>query len=171
MPNYIAATAYFGVPGGYWTTHNFAVTMSHMNAALTEAERWKAVGVLLADARRRCGLSKRRAAVAAGIAEITWRNLEKGEQQVARGIVRPVSPRDDTLYRAAVAVELDPAELFSVAERPYTEPPPPPAKEGTGLTADDRLRLDDLADRVARIEARLDDQLAHSQLGKNPPAA
>lgn len=88
-----------------------------------EAARWVAVGERLGEARRARRLTKRAAASRAGFSEITWRNLEQGARQAAPGVLIPVSPRDETLEAAARAVDIDPAELFELAQRPYTELP------------------------------------------------
>lgn len=90
-----------------------------MTEADDEAAIWKTVGERLGAAREALRLTKREAARRAGFSEITWRNLEAGERQAAPGVVVPMSPRDDTLASAAVAVELDPAEIFELVGRPY----------------------------------------------------
>lgn len=87
-----------------------------------ELARWEAVGAKLSEARRARRLTKRAAAARAGFSEITWRNLEQGARQVAPGVMVPVSPKDETLEAAARAVDLDPGELFALAQRAYMEP-------------------------------------------------
>ena len=107
-----------------------------------EFARWKAVGWQLGNARRLKKLSKRRAADAAGISDITWRTLESGVRQLAPGVLLPASPRDETLEAAARAVDLDPAGIFELAGREYvagdTDVAQPPAS---------------LNERVSRLES------------------
>lgn len=86
---------------------------------MANVEDWKAVGRLLNQARMRKHLSKREAARKAGFAEITWRQLEDGERQIARGVTVPVSPRDGTLVAACRAVGADPAEAFLLVGRAF----------------------------------------------------
>lgn len=97
-----------------------------------EARVWRQVGARLGEERRRRGLSKRAAAARAGFSEITWRQLEAGERQVSKEVKVPVSPKDETLVAAALAVMIDPAELFAMAGRSWE----PPTDHGTDYNAE-----------------------------------
>ncbi len=77
------------------------------------------MGMKLERARQQRGLSKRAAAHLAGLSEVTWRQLESGKKQVAPSVVVEVSPRDDTLVAAAMAVGIDPAVVLAAAGRNY----------------------------------------------------
>lgn len=96
-------------------------------------------------------LSKRAAARAAGFSDITWRNLESGERQIAKGVTVDPSPRDDTLLAACQAVSADPQTVFAAAGRPlpdYAEEP------GSGLAGIHQLEPED-QELVAAIVDRL----------------
>lgn len=80
------------------------------------------MGARLQNARTSKGLSKRRAAELAGFNEAVWRQLEEGERSVS-GVMVAVNPRDETLAAAAIAVGLDPADLFAIAGREYRRRP------------------------------------------------
>lgn len=117
MSNDRAVSAYIGVGQPVWTTHNFAATMQGV-----EPGEWASqVGVLFKRARGR--RSKREVARLAGFSDLTWSQLESGERRVARGVVLPVSPRDETLLAAAEAVGLDPALVMKAAGRTYVPTP------------------------------------------------
>lgn len=57
----------------------------------------------------------REAARRADISDTRWRQLEKGSQQVAKGIHVPVQPKPETAAKAARAVGADPAEGLRLA--------------------------------------------------------
>ena len=119
------------------------------------ADQWKVVGARLGQARRSLRLSKRGAALRAGFSEITWRQLEAGERQIAREVTTPVNPRDDTLAAAARAVNLDPAELFDLAGRDYdpsTIDLDAPALGPSEWQAAISARLDSLEEEVRRLK-------------------
>lgn len=118
-----------------------------------EASTWKAVGAELGRAREALKLSKRAAANRAGFSEITWRQLEDGEKQIARNLKVPVSPKDETLAAAAEAVMLDPATLFELVGRTYDAPgfDQPPLPSVAELAA----RIDAIDTKLERIEEAL----------------
>ena len=119
------------------------------------ADQWKAVGARLGQARRSLRLSKRGAAQRAGFSEITWRQLEAGERQIARDVTTPVNPRDDTLAAAARAVNLDPAELFDIAGRDYDATMielDAPAIDASEWQAAISARLESLEEEVRRLK-------------------
>lgn len=91
-----------------------------------DAESAVAVGKELGRARRALRISKREAARRAGVAEITWRQYEDGQRQIAPGQFVPVNPRDEKLEAAAGAVGLDPKPLFELAGRLYDGATPEP---------------------------------------------
>lgn len=118
------------------------------------ADQWKAVGARLGQARRSLRLSKRGAAQRAGFSEITWRQLEAGQRQIARDVTTPVNPRDDTLAAAARAVNLDPAELFDLAGRDYDPTmiePDAPATDASDWRAAISARIESLEEEVRRL--------------------
>jgi hypothetical protein len=100
-------------------------------------------------------LSKRGAAQRAGFSEITWRQLEAGERQIARDVTTPVNPRDDTLAAAARAVNLDPAELFELVDRKFDPAliEVDAAPVGSDWQAAIIARLDSLEEEVRRLTA------------------
>lgn len=106
---------------------------------------WIDVGQRLGTARRQLRISKREAARRAGFSDGQWRVLEAGRRIVAKGIVVPPNPKDETLQGAAEAVGIDPAELFRLVGRDFVAgaTPPPPAN-GTDPS--------DLARRVGDLE-------------------
>lgn len=102
-----------------------------------DARRERAMGELLADARRTAGLSIRRAAKVSGIPQLLWADMERGE----RSDGGRVGADDRTVGRAAAAVGIDAAGLFGALGRtPTPEATPVPV----GLAA-----------TVAQLEARL----------------
>lgn len=98
-----------------------------------DSETWRAgPGAMLRSAREARRYSKRKAANLAGISEGLWRQLENGERPITAGVSVPVTPRDDTLLAAALAVGVDPAALFTAAGRP---PPPQPPEADVQIAA------------------------------------
>lgn len=85
-----------------------------------EPDQWKrAVGSKFANARKARGMSKREAARTAGFDEAVWRQIEEGWRRVS-GVQVPANPRDENLAAAALAVGLDPAEIFEAVGRTWT---------------------------------------------------
>lgn len=126
---------------------------------MDEAERWRAVGERLRQAREAIhpAVSKREAARRAGFAEITWRQLEAGERQIAKGLKVPMSATDSTVISAARALKIDPAELFEILGREYKgSPEPPPATDGAVSSE----WVDAVEARLNRLEESVDAVLA-----------
>lgn len=112
---------------------------------------WSQVGALLGEARRRKRLSKRAAARAAGVADITWRQLESGRKQVEKGLFLDPSPRDETLLACARAVGAEVSEVFAAAGRPAppdTEPAVDWGQELDQLHPEDRAQVQSLIERL-----------------------
>lgn len=76
-----------------------------------ENEHQQPWGKVIDEARRRAGLSARKAAEQAGISEGRWRQIVNGYQPAGRGQVVTVEGPDDTVARMAQAVGVSPAEL------------------------------------------------------------
>lgn len=110
-----------------------------------EADRWYKVGQRLEEAREEVGISKRAAAKAAGFSETLWRQLESGERTLAKDLKVPPAPSNKNLEAAAVAVGIDPAELFALADRQYSGRVKPDENQGKDLnqrvqTLEDAIR-------------------------------
>lgn len=99
-----------------------------------DPSEWRStVGAAIKAARLAKGYSKRKAAGLAGFNEAVWRHIEEGERSQS-GVMVAVNPRDETLAAAAIAVGLDPEDVFRLAQRvsppslvvDVTEPSPPP---------------------------------------------
>jgi hypothetical protein len=129
------------------------VSVMTNDEATSEAATWKLVGAELGRAREALKLSKRAAANRAGFSEITWRQLEDGEKQIAKGLKVPVSPKDDTLAAAAEAVLLDPVVVFELAGRTYERPGIDPG--AVPSVAELAQRVDAIDAKLARIEEAL----------------
>lgn len=69
-------------------------------------EQWKAFGKQLEAQRQARGLTKRAAARLAKVSDTVWAHLEKGERQIAPGVVVPPSSRPETIVRVIGAVGL-----------------------------------------------------------------
>lgn len=121
---------------------------------MDEAAAWREVGRRLAKARQqvRPELKKRAAARKAGINEATWRHLEDGEVRT-RGGSHPPNPSNEYLEAAAIAVGIDPAEIFGIVGRVYEGPYRPP---GTSEDADLEDRVGDLEVRLSAVEETVD---------------
>lgn len=127
------------------TPHNSSV---RVGTEVNEATGWSEVGRRIRDARQRMRpeLSKRAAAKKAGINEATWRHLEDGEVRTKAG-THPPNPSNAYLEAAALAVELDPVEIFSLAGRLYDGPYTAPVVT---------TNYDGLIERMGAVEVRLD---------------
>lgn len=80
------------------------------------------VGRLLWQGRQRLRLSQRKAAESAGFSATQWRHMEAGQRPSGE----PVNPTDENLEAAALAVGLDPGEVFDAAGRSYAPTPRAP---------------------------------------------
>lgn len=88
-----------------------------------EPDEWRnRVGVLIERGRTAKGLTKRKAARAAGFDEAVWRQIEEGYRLIQGNRV-PANPRDENLEAAARVVGLDPAAVFEAAGRPFDRAP------------------------------------------------
>ena len=120
-----------------WTTQCSDVSINPVE----DKERWAIVGRRLGDARRGLGLSKRAAALAAGISEGLWRQLEAGSRSPMPGVDLAPNPRDENLIAAARAVGVAPDELFYVLGRQ-------PLPAAPGAVRDSRRSM---AEKLARL--------------------
>jgi transcriptional regulator with XRE-family HTH domain len=107
--------------------------------ATEAAQRERAMGERLADARAAAGLSIRRAAKVAGLPATLWADLERGERSTPG--VR-VGADDAVIAAAARAVDVDPAELLAAL--------------GREVSATVTPRLSPLEQRLRRIESAIE---------------
>lgn len=133
---------------------------------MDEAERWRQLGERLRTAREAMlprPPSKREAARRAGFSDVTWRQLEAGQKQISKGVFVPMTASDHILRAAARVVDLDPAELFEILDRPYT---PLPADDRPAKRSTDE-RLDAVEAELIRQREVLDELL--ERLPEEPP--
>lgn len=78
------------------------------------SELQKPWGRIIDDARKRAGLSVRKAASVAGISEGRWRQIVNGYQAAGQGQTVIVEGPDDTVARMAEAVGVSPDQLRAV---------------------------------------------------------
>ena len=109
------------------------------------------VGEPLEQRRMELGYSKRAAARAAGISEITWRQLESGERQIAPGHHVEPTPEKLTKARACAAMQWSPDSIDRLlAGQAVVVINPPDAETGSlGIEA----RLDDLERQFREFRA------------------
>lgn len=100
--------AKLGGPFAPCTSQDFAATVRGMNSELQKP--W---GLVIDEARKRAGLSVRKAASAAGISEGRWRQIVNGYQAAGQGQTVIVEGPDDTVARMAEAVGVSPDQLRS----------------------------------------------------------
>lgn len=111
--------------------------------------RWRdSVGALIEDARGRESI--RSVAQRAGVDEALWRQVERGYRPLG-GTEIVANPRDGNLEAIALAVGLDPSEVFAAVGRPYT--PSRRGERGDRLTALEE-RFDRLEEKVQQLVDR-----------------
>lgn len=102
---------------------------------MTTKADWVEVGRRLREAREELDISARAAAKQASISATYWQDMERGFRLDGGR----VNPSGQKLEAAALVVGLDPAPLFELVGRSYTEPKRPAG-----------------SDRLAVVERRLD---------------
>jgi transcriptional regulator with XRE-family HTH domain len=99
--------------------------------AVAELEKWRTD---IRDARMRQGLSRRQAALKAGISEGAWRNVETGQQHIAGVGARAYRTTPTTVAKMAAAVKLDPRAVVVAAgldpDEVYLDTVPGDAQQG-----------------------------------------